>query len=300
MDTINVVSRTETFSTCQRPLPCGHYCGGVANEVSCAPCMVRGCQDHNYHGDGHCPVCTEPWTSKPVIQIVCGHVFHSECMRQMLTNRWHGSRITFGFMLCPLCKNSLSHPDLYEIMSPLMHLYDKIKTKALTRLQHDGLFQDKDITQPSGKYYKDPAGFAMDKYAYYMCSKCQEPYFGGEGRCQDEVEESDPKELICPLCSDTTKNKVCSRHGSDYLQYKCRYCCSLATYHCFGTTHFCDPCHSNHTVVHGKPTANLPKCPSGPCGKQLPGSSCPLGIAHPPTGEEFVIGCALCVNSSSF
>ncbi|XP_061164967.1 E3 ubiquitin-protein ligase MYCBP2-like [Saccostrea echinata] len=185
-------------------------------------------------------------------------------------------------------------------MAPLVHLYEKIKTKALTRLQHDGLFQSKDITQPSGGYYKDPAGFAMDKYAYYMCSKCQEPYFGGEGRCQDEVEEADPKELICPLCSDTTKNKVCSRHGSDYLQYKCRYCCSLATYYCFGTTHFCDPCHSNHTMVHGKPTSSLPKCPAGPCGKQLIGCSCPLGIEHPPTGEEFVIGCALCVNSNSF
>lgn len=55
-----------------------------------------------------------------------------------------------------------------------MQLYEQIKTKALTRLQHDGLFEAKDITQPSGKYYKDPAGFAMDKYAYYQCSRCRQ------------------------------------------------------------------------------------------------------------------------------
>jgi E3 ubiquitin-protein ligase MYCBP2 len=55
-----------------------------------------------------------------------------------------------------------------------MHLYEQIKTKALTRLQHDGLFGAEDVTQPSGKYYNDPAGFAMDKYAYYQCSKCSQ------------------------------------------------------------------------------------------------------------------------------
>lgn len=38
----------------------------------------------------------------------------------------------------------------------------------------------------------------------------------------------------------------------------------------------------------------------GPCGKQLTGSVCPLGVDHPPTGEEFVIGCAMCINTRSF
>lgn len=38
----------------------------------------------------------------------------------------------------------------------------------------------------------------------------------------------------------------------------------------------------------------------GPCGKQLPGSVCPLGMDHPPTGEEFVIDCAMCINTHSF
>ncbi|XP_078322875.1 E3 ubiquitin-protein ligase MYCBP2-like [Crassostrea virginica] len=289
-----------TRTTCRRPLACGHPCGGVANENSCAPCLVEHCQGHQHYGDGHCPVCAEPWMTKPVIQLVCGHVFHYDCIKQMLTNGWHGSRITFGFMLCPLCKHTISHPDLCEYTTPLFELYKEIQLKAMTRLQHDGLFNSSDVTDPSGKYFRDPAGFAMDKYAYYMCSRCQKSYFGGERRCQDGVEEVDPNDLICPLCSDTSKDKNCPRHGADYLQYKCRYCCSVAMFHCFGTTHFCDPCHSNYTTVHGKPASSLPQCPAGPCGKQLPGSECPLGIQHPPTGEEFVIGCAMCINTNSF
>lgn len=59
-------------------------------------------------------------------------------------------------------------------MSQLIHLYDQIKSKALTRLQHDGLFNSSDVTDPSGKYFQDPTRFAMDRYAYYMCSKCQQ------------------------------------------------------------------------------------------------------------------------------
>lgn len=293
-------SWVEFFQTCRRPLPCGHPCGGIANENSCAPCLVEGCKPHPHYGDGCCPVCAEPWASNAVIQLACGHIFHHICINQMLQNRWHGSRITFGFMTCPLCKSSISHPDLYEIMSQLIQLYDQIKSKALTRLQHDGLFNSSDVTDPSGKYFQDPTGFAMDRYAYYMCSKCQQPYFGGEGRCQESVEEVDPSDLVCPQCADPTKNKICSIHGAEYLLYKCRYCCSPALYHCFGTTHFCDPCHRNYTTVHGKPASSLPKCPAGPCGKQLTGTVCPLGVDHPPTGEEFVIGCAMCINTRSF
>lgn len=73
-----------------------------------------------------------------------------------------------------ILQSSISHPDLYEIMSQLIQLYDQIKSKALTRLQHDGLFNSSDVTDPSGKYFQDPTGFAMDRYAYYMCSKCQQ------------------------------------------------------------------------------------------------------------------------------
>ena len=31
---------------------------------------------------------------------------------------------------------------------------------------------------------------------------------------------------------------------AEHAVWKCRYCCDLAVWFCFGTTHFCDSCHN--------------------------------------------------------
>ena len=70
------------------------------------------------------------------------------------------------------------------------------------------------------------------------------------------------------------------KHGSDYIEFKCRYCWSLSQWFCFGTTHFCDPCHrrAGQNVIK--------KCPGkGKCG---------IKFDHPDNGEEFALGCGLC------
>ena len=78
----------------------------------------------------------------------------------------------------------------------------------------------------------------------------------------------DPKELICPSCAagDAAQVRlapprlkkhhgaeaapqICPKHGTDFLEYKCRYCCSVAVWFCFGTTHFCEPCHNAHSQL---------------------------------------------------
>lgn len=38
----------------------------------------------------------------------------------------------------------------------------------------------------------------------------------------------------------------------------------------------------------------------GPKGKQLEGTECPLHVVHPPTGEEFALGCGVCRNAHTF
>ena len=70
-------------------------------------------------------------------------------------------------------------------------------------------------------------------------------------------------------------------HGTDYIEYKCRYWCDIAQWFCFGTTHFCQPCHS---VVNKVPK----KCPGPP--------TCTIKIKHPDDGSEFPLGCGLCRN----
>ena len=116
-----------------------------------------------------------------------------------------------------------------------------------------------------GRYYQDPASYAMDRYAYYVCYKCQKAYYGGEARCdaQQAGEAFDPTELVCGGCSDVARAQMCPKHGTDFLEYKCRYCCSVAVFFCFGTTHFCKPCHDDFQRVTNIPKNELPICPAG-------------------------------------
>ena len=39
---------------------------------------------------------------------------------------------------------------------------------------------------------------------------------------------------------------------------------------------------------------------SGPKLKQLEGDECPLHVKHPPTGEEYALGCGVCRNAHTF
>jgi E3 ubiquitin-protein ligase MYCBP2 len=83
-------------------------------------------------------------------------------------------------------------------------------------------------------------------------------------RCDVEVQlEFDPTELLCGGCSDVSQAQLCPKHGTDYLEYKCRYCCSVAVFFCFGTTHFCNGCHDDFQRITAIPKHQLPHCPAG-------------------------------------
>jgi len=143
----------------------------------------------------------------------------------------------------------------------------------------------------------------MDRFAYYLCHKCKKPYFGGEKQCAVAAPENfDPEELICGGCAPGAAEQNCSKHGRDYLEYKCRYCCSIAIWFCFGTTHFCEECHSAFSELQDREKDTLPQCPVAPRAVKIENGEgkCPLGIDHPPTGEEFALGCGICRNARMF
>ncbi|XP_031417201.1 E3 ubiquitin-protein ligase MYCBP2 isoform X1 [Clupea harengus] len=292
---------------CSKTQPCGHPCGGVKNEELCLPCL-HGCDKSTsclkQDADDMCMICfTEALSAAPAVQLDCSHVFHLQCTRRVLENRWLGPRITFGFMSCPICKNKINHSVIKDLLDPIKELYEDVRRKALMRLEYEGLHKSEAITTPGARFYDDPASFAMNRYAYYVCYKCKKAYFGGEARCDAEAgqgDDYDPSELICGACSDVSRAQMCSKHGTDFLEYKCRYCCSVAVFFCFGTTHFCNACHDDFQRMISVPKEELPHCPAGPKGKQLEGSECPLHVVHPPTGEEFALGCGVCRNAHTF
>ena len=66
---------------------------------------------------------------------------------------------------------------------------------------------DKDprLKDPKDRYFNKFEDFAMDKYAYYQCYKCKEPYFGGMAECDQMVNDGygdfKAEELVCSKCS---------------------------------------------------------------------------------------------------
>ncbi|KAE8626018.1 hypothetical protein XENTR_v10006480 [Xenopus tropicalis] len=164
-------------TACSKTHSCGHPCGGVKNEDHCLPCL-HGCDKNatslKQDADDMCMICfTEALSAAPAIQLDCSHVFHMQCCRRVLENRWLGPRITFGFMSCPICKNKINHTVLKDLLDPIKELYEDVRRKALMRLEYEGLHKSDAITTPGVRFYNDPASYAMNRYAYYVCYKCK-------------------------------------------------------------------------------------------------------------------------------
>ena len=288
--------------TCTKTLPCGHLCDGVRGEVVCLPCIHPGCTAHKesrakMDREDECMCYTGSLSEEPCIMLECGHVLHYNRAVRILKGKWNGPRIDFGFANCPNCRadllNTAPHPALAELIAPIQELYDEVKRKSIMRWQYDG-------GKITGTGEKE-AGAAMKKYAYYMCHKCDSPYFGGEYACAAAAgDEYDPTELVCGACIGGAPAQICPKHGTDFLEYKCRFCCSVAVFFCFGTTHFCTPCHDAHSRCVAESKDAMPQCPVGPVFKELEGDECPLHVVHPPTGEEFCLGCGVCRNAQTF
>jgi len=165
----------------------------------------------------YCAVCyCEPLGAAPAIRLECGHIIHHECGENLLKARWNGPVISFSFMGCPLCKKKISHLSLEELTSPLNSLSEKVTRKALTRLEAEGLNDAPEIKNKGERFFDDPEGYALHKFNYYLCSKCDGPYFGGLRACGAGVPDNfDPSELVCGSC--IGGGKECTKHDKALL-----------------------------------------------------------------------------------
>ena len=160
-----------------------------------------------------------------------------------------------------------------------------IEQKSLERARLEGLHTDARLSNPQDRFFNDLQAFAMFKCAYYMCFKCKSPYFGGMNDCGDEMAaagEYRKEDLVCAKCSAALVGAGvtnCNKHGAEYIDFKCKWCCSISLWFCHGNTHYCDPCH--RIAGRNKPT-------------NCNGVNCPLKVQHPPAGTEFALGCSLC------
>ena len=47
---------------------------------------------------------------------------------------------------------------------------------------------DHEALKKGGSFFEDKIGFGMHTFAYYECSKCSKPYYGGRHECADDLE----------------------------------------------------------------------------------------------------------------
>ena len=120
---------------------CGHGCKGVTKERKCLPCLDSACAQKNGHFDGVnedelCTICyTQELGAEACSRLSCGHVFHTNCVINLLKHKWATLRITFSFLSCPSCKQEiklkgLSKPIAQEL-GPLIGLKKIVEEQAL-------------------------------------------------------------------------------------------------------------------------------------------------------------------------
>mmetsp|Transcript_100667 Transcript_100667/g.217356 ORF Transcript_100667/g.217356 Transcript_100667/m.217356 type:complete len:585 (-) Transcript_100667:138-1892(-) len=324
----------------KRHSACGHWCGGVRGEERCLPCLHSDCggkasSSSARVSDAHpalsgpslswppspglklpdaeewCPICwTEPYGAAPSVRLACGHVMHHHCAEALVRKGpTGGRRLTFKGIRCPLCKAIMQHASIDALVSPQFDMYQKVRRKSLQRWAIEAR---KPAPRPHDAVDEDRiATLAMSKMAFFECSQCNEPYYGGEVECggggleqqQEEEEDLDEDvqaalamELVCRGCA--SKGQLqCPEHGVEFLGWKCRYCCEReAHYFCFGTTHFCYVCHDLwQTGVEQRRKLQAGK----PC---LGKDRCIFGGRHPSSSrngrDEYALGCTICAQDT--
>ena len=296
--------------SCKKTLPCGHKCYGVNSETKCPPCLNNECPSFkpifDQDADSYCNICyTEGLGNAPIVLLSCNHYVHYSCIKKRLEGRWVGPKITFNHCLCPACNkwyNCPQVPELQNLINENKKLYDEICDMSLKRLKFEELDKDPKLTDPNSKWYGQKLEYALKRLSYYMCYICKKPYFAGRRECGDGPNVNndnpnkvyDPKDCVCG--KDANLSGVagitdCKKHGKDFIEYKCRFCCKIASWFCWGTTHFCEDCHARQCrgdYISKYPKDKLPKCNS---------KTCEVGGKHPPNGEEYALGCSICRNN---
>lgn len=72
-------------------------------------------------------------------------------------------------------QSDIEHEYLSDLINPIRELYADVKRKALMRLEYEGLLDpdSQTLSQSAGmRYHGNATAYAMERYAYYVCHKC--------------------------------------------------------------------------------------------------------------------------------
>ncbi|OSX76996.1 hypothetical protein BU14_0166s0036 [Porphyra umbilicalis] len=135
-----------------------------------------------------CAICLSPLAEAPVITLPCGHVWHTACVRAQLTHARPdpARRLAFAGTACAKCGAWAEHPALRDVAA-----VPAAVRQAVDRLLVERLGPDADLDA------------ARREAAFYLCSACEAPFFGGTAACAREHDRDalPPDERVCPACT---------------------------------------------------------------------------------------------------
>jgi len=180
------------FAFCKKINSCGHACKGVAEERNCLPCIDPACAEASGLFTNVTELCTICYTTElgdeACSKLGCGHVYHTRCVVELLEHKWATLRISFAFMSCPKCKESIniqgvSRP-IAKALGPLNSLKQRVEKQALENAEKQGLLSDARLAAKGDAYFGKPQEYALHRCSFYECYPCKKPYFGGLIDCE--------------------------------------------------------------------------------------------------------------------
>jgi E3 ubiquitin-protein ligase MYCBP2 len=203
----------------------------------------------------------------------CGHFLHREYLRGQLAAAKATGRIRLPKCGVHGCVEIPERPSIQTEYQQWRGIADRIEEITVS------VAKERDLEHEARHdYYQMPMKYARDKFQFYMCCQCTEPYYGGEEDCENPQPEKPPDAYQC-LRQGGEVNR-CQKYKDLAMVMKLFWCCRPAYWFCWGTTYFCDPCHRQLD----RSTAPWPECDG----------KCPFA-PHPPNGSQEFHGCsAIC------
>ena len=83
--------------------------------------------------------------------------------------------------------------DLLNVLRQGIRMQGVVATRALDTAKYEGLDQDTRVASDGAEFHNKLQDYAMLKLAFYECSKCHLPYYGGLRDCMAELPEEERK-----------------------------------------------------------------------------------------------------------
>ena len=199
------------FQFCDKYLECGHTCKGVKGESECLPCLkgeciqaeidaydrfiqqpdlIRNSSNSSCRSDSKIVakprvlqsaeetnldgICfTTELRDEPCVRLICGHVFHANCVLMILTHKWSTTKISFGYLNCPSCTQEIIIDYRVPILTDKLIEHQTLKAKVLAlslkMAFQQGLDKKGRVVTEGDIYFGQLADFAMHSCTIYEC-----------------------------------------------------------------------------------------------------------------------------------